>query len=202
MVQLALRRCYPDSYTIKDSSFHDTRARGLLLMAPDGLVDNNIIDYTYLPGILMGNEFPFGYANWVRSMTVSNNTLTNTMLYSNIGPDSQAVAAIQVGHSSYFRSNNYAWGMGNENVTIINNDIDTTYAAGIMINGLLNGVVQNNSINQSHLKHGADAGLNKNLTAPYAITIMNSSGITTGSNVVTNPGPYYQADSMDMGVYP
>ena len=71
-----------------------------------------------------------------------------------------------------------------------------------MINGLLNGVVQNNSINQSHLKHGADAGLNKNLTAPYAITIMNSSGITTGSNVVTNPGPYYQADSMDMGVYP
>lgn len=199
---ITLRSCYPQTFSITDSSFHDTRARGLLIMASNGLIDNNEIDYTYLPGILMGNEFPFGYGDWVRNVTVSNNTVTNTMISSAIGPDSQALAAIQVGHSSYHRSNSYPWGMGNENVTITNNDIDYTYIAGIAVNGLLNGLVQNNTINQSQLKYGATAGFNKNLTAPYAITIMNSSGVTTGSNVVTNPGPYHQGDCVDMGVYP
>ncbi len=199
---IALRRGYPDTYTIKDSTFHNTRARGLLLMAPDGVVDNNVIDYTYLPGILMGGEYPFGYGDFVRNMIVSNNTLTNTMISSVIGPDSQAIAAIQVGHSAYHRSNSYAWGQGNANVQIFNNDIDYTYSAGIAVNGLINGQIQNNSINQSHIKHGADAGMNKNLTAPFAITIMNSTGIITGGNVVTNPGPYYQSDISDLGVYP
>lgn len=199
---IALRWCYPDSYIIKNSTFHNTRARGLLLMAPDGVVDNNVIDYTYLPGILMGGEYPFGYGDYVRNMTVSNNTLTHTMISSVIGPNSQAIAAIQVGHSSYHRSNSYTWVQGNENVQIFNNDIDYTYSAGIAVNGLVNGLVQNNSINQSHIKHGTDAGVNKNLTAPFVITIMNSTGITTGGNVVTNPGSHSQGDISDLGVYP
>lgn len=199
---ITLRRFFPSSYTIKNSHFHDTRARGLLLMAPDGLIDNNTIDYTYLPGILMGNEFPLGFADWVRDTVVSNNVVTNTMMFSGIGPNWNAVAAIQLGHSNYHRSMADAWGNGNRNVQIINNLIDTTEAGGILINGLVNGVVQGNTINKSHLTHGADAGINKNLTAPYAITIMNSTGIVTGGNLVTNPGPYYQDDFGDKGVYP
>jgi hypothetical protein len=197
---LVFRRFFPKSYTIRNSRFHHTRARGLLLMAPDGMVENNVIDGIYLQGILMGNEFPYRFADWVTDVVVRNNTVTNTMFCKFIGPDSSALGAIQLGYCSHWRNMKYPWGMGNRNVRIVNNTIDTTSIAGIFVNGLVDGVVQGNRISNSQLKYGADAGHHYKMSAPYAITLMNCQQVKVSNNLVSELGPYAKGDWGDLGI--
>jgi hypothetical protein len=66
-------------YTIKNSHFHDHRARALRLMAPDGLVENNVIEGIKQAAITLGPEYAYWReAGWVHDVTVRGNTIRRT----------------------------------------------------------------------------------------------------------------------------
>jgi len=197
---LVLRRFFPSHYAIHDSAFHDTRARGLLLMGPDGVVERNTIDTTYLAGIQLGPEFPGGSADWVRHLLIRGNTLTNTCFSDLTGPGSDEVGAIHLGGGR--RVAHLPWGQGNRDVQILDNTIAGTGMAGIFVNGLIGGTIRGNRINRCNLASGADAGSKVGLTAPYAVTLMNSTDVVVDGNTLAQPGPHCEGPTGDLGTFP
>ncbi len=67
----------PD-FVVRDSYFHDHRARGLRILAGHGLIENNRFERIKDVGISMGPEFDFWReAGWVKDVTVKGNHFTD-----------------------------------------------------------------------------------------------------------------------------
>ncbi len=207
---LSLRAFVPKNITIRDSYFHDTRARGILLMhCSKGVVENNRIERTSLPAITVGTEIAKVWGlngDWVSNLTIQNNKIKD-VLY-NLGcitPSYHQAAAILVTNrpSAYdVPLGTYPWGSHHQNIKIINNTIDGSDVAGILMNGVTGGIVSNNNIRNTNQRGGEKAGRNLGLTAPYAITIINSHDVKTSNNRVSKLGAHGKGDIANLGQYP
>jgi hypothetical protein len=204
--RLSPRKFLPEKFVIRNSRFHDTRARGLLVMASNGVIENNTIEHTYLSGIELCHEIAgCGGLGWVSNVTVRGNILRNVCICA--GPEINCWAAILLGNAPIApykeRPGTYPWAMGHANVAFVGNTVERCYGAGILINGLAGGIVKDNVIRSSNLRREHPRLRRKDVTAPHPVTIMNSKGIKVSNNQVIAPGPEAVPPLVkDLGVYP
>jgi parallel beta-helix repeat protein len=205
--RLVPRKFLPERFAIRNSRFHDTRARGLLVMASNGVIENNVIERTYLSGIQLCHEIPgFGGADWVSNVDVRNNQLHDVCIMG--GPGVLCWSAIALCNSSTSPRKEppgaYPWATGHRNVNIVGNTIDRCYGAGILVNGLDGGTVKDNIIRQSNQKQESSQSLSQEgVTAVHPITVMNSRRVELLNNQIKDPGPFAQTPWVhDLGVYP
>jgi parallel beta-helix repeat protein len=204
--RLSPRKFLPKRFAIRNSRFHDTRARGLLIMASNGIIEGNTIEYTYLSGIELCHEIPgFGGLGWVSDVAVRNNTLRDVCIMG--GPGFVNWAAIALCNTSISPRKEppgaYPWAIGHRNVDITGNTIDRCYGAGILVNGLDGGTVASNTIRRSNQREEHSAQKKEGVTAVHPITIMNSKGITISGNKIIEPGAYaHEPYVNDIGMYP
>ncbi|CAF1492318.1 unnamed protein product, partial [Adineta ricciae] len=143
----------PD-YIVRDSYFHDHRARGLRLMASNGLIERNRFERLTKCAISVGPEF--GYwreAGWVNNVTIRNNNIS----YIGVDISLSATGSITPGAISIFVHTDKQltpYPNNHSNLIIENNAIQEISVAGIhayAVNGLL---VRNNTLFHTNLIRG------------------------------------------------
>jgi parallel beta-helix repeat protein len=205
---LVFRQMLPERFAIRNSSFRETRARGLLIMASNGVIENNLIERTALAGIYFLQELAgSGGADWVSNVLVRHNTIRDVCF--NDSDRITAVAALQVlNRPALFPSASspfIPWLAAHHDIRIIDNTIEGSDAAGILINGLDGGEVRGNIVRDTNRARGKDtvdfsAGVP--MTVPYAITVMNSRDVRVTGNKVTGLGIHTKAAVRDVGTFP
>ena len=200
------RKFEPAHFVIRNCHFHETRARGLLIMAPNGVIENNTIDRTALAAMNLVHEQRGGGGDWVSDLVVRNNTIRDVCFNA---------ASLLVGAAAICMCNEpaaypgrtpfYPWVAAHKNVSITGNTIDGCDTAGILICGLEGGEVRDNVIRHTNLSAGPMLSLfpgGWKLPVPYAITVMNSHGVRVEGNKVSDLGTHAQGAEGDVGTYP
>lgn len=168
-------------FVIRDTYFHDHRARGLRLMTSNGLVLNNRFERLKGCAISLGAEFSFWReAGWCRNVEISGNDIRDVGQGLNIQlPDSYSLGAISVmartddGEATPFQ--------GNENIVIENNRIDGSSVNGISISNARNVRINRNTIRNVNLGDPA-AGRSRNLSSNQPVSVIRAEA-TLSDNV-------------------
>lgn len=78
------RVSYPDriggGFSIRDTTVFNNRARGILIKAGPGVIEDNMIDGSVICGIILCPEFYWNEACFSRDVVIRNNTVRNTGL--------------------------------------------------------------------------------------------------------------------------
>jgi hypothetical protein len=203
-----LRKFLPTRFVIKNSHFHDTRARGIIISGSNGLIENNVIERTALAGMEFLQEFAtYGAGDWVSDILVRNNTVRDVCWADN--DRTNAVAAIEVinrpaklpGEPAPF----YPWIPAHRNLSFIGNTIENCPSAGILLNGVDGGEVRDNVIRKTNQNRGgmeASYKPGEPMSVPYAITVMNSKNVKVANNDVSDLGQHARGPVGDIGTFP
>ncbi len=168
-------------FKIINSKFHDHRARGLRIMASDGIIKNNSFEYLKQSAISMGGEY--GYwreAGWVHNLVVENNKISNVGEGTAVRkPDSYTPGAI----CTFVRLRDYKnCPSGNTDIKIINNTIKGCPVSGIFINAAKAVTVSGNVISDVCYDKSARGGSDFGLNSTEKISVKNSSDIKIADN--------------------
>lgn len=163
-------------YVIRDSYFHDHRARSLRLMTEDGLIERNRFERIKGVAISIGPEFAlWREAGWARNIVIRGNTLISIGQGENLRrSDSYTTGAISV-------ISNLQVGLPgspathppcNQNILIDGNLIDGCSLDGISVCAASDVRVTNNTIRDVNRHPSPEAGrlLNLNTGSPISVT--------------------------------
>ena len=155
-------------YKIIGCRLGNTRSRGILAKADNGLIQNNIIEGCGQAAVSLGPEYYWNEADYVQNVTVEGNTLREN------GKAAYGGGAVLIHGDG---------AMGNKNIVIKNNrmfsnyqgDIDIAWADGMMLAG--------------NILTGAPVWPSA-IGTPSAVTLSNSRAVTLQGNVVRHAGVY------------
>lgn len=171
-------------FEISDNYFHDHRARGLRIMASDGVIARNRFERIKAAGITIGPEYLYWReAGWADNIVVDNNTLID------VGHGSQVTTEIEYvlgAISVFFRNADVmqTWPMQNSNIYITNNEIRNTQLAGIFIRAAQQVRIKNNTLTNVIPNPLPNAGSHYHLSVSQPIDIDKSCDVTTLNNTI------------------
>lgn len=168
-------------FKIIGNTIMNHRARGMLLKADGGLIQNNTIDGSSIAGIVVSPETWWGEAGYSHNITIIGNTIRHTN-YAMTGPWYPQAAAVSItGEGS----------MGNQNIKIINNTFEDIKAANLMVRWAQDVTIQGNRFLNSHRepnKVGA-VGKDKGVDASTVVWLGDCRNVTLSNNHVRGLGP-------------
>ena len=171
-------------FEISDNYFHDHRARGLRIMASDGVIARNRIERTKAAGITIGPEYLYWReAGWADNVVIDNNTLIDVAHGSHVTSEIEYVlGAISV----FFRNQDLmqTWPMQNSNIYITNNEVRNTQLAGIFIRAAQQVRINNNKLINVIPNPLPNAGANYHLSVSQPIDVDKSCDVTTSNNTI------------------
>jgi hypothetical protein len=136
-------------YTIQNNRFHDHRARGLRIMASNGLVANNVFERIQNAGISVGPELTFWReATWPEDVVIRNNVFRDVSRGAAVfAPDSPTPGAI----SLMFHPENEANEIykGTRRIRIEKNHIEYSGPIGIYMRAAQDVTIRGNSLQSS-----------------------------------------------------
>ncbi len=122
-------------YKVLDCRIGDTRSRGMLLKASDGLVRGNIVRGCGMAGISIGPEYWWHEAGYCRNVLVENNTLIDN----GKGGLGAYYAAVYIHGDA---------AMGNSRITVRNNRFIGNYSGAVAVEWCRNSLVACNVIDE------------------------------------------------------
>ncbi len=159
-----------DGYVLRNNTILDHRARGLLLKARDGLVENNLVDGSSIAGLVMGPELWWGEGNYARNVTIRGNT------FAHCGTTTTGPWNAQAGVLTLLGTGDAPDARGHRNITIENNTFANNDGVNVVLDGVEGAVFRDNKFlnaqqvenrrGADHYNIGAlvDVGRAKNLT--------------------------------------
>ncbi len=116
-------------YRIIGCHLGDTRSRGILAKADNGLIENNVISHCGMSGVSLGPEYYWGEADYVHHVVVRGN-----LIQYNGGATYGGPAIWVHGHGA----------VGNHDITIVNNRLYSNYQGDIVIEWAKGVAISNN----------------------------------------------------------
>ncbi len=170
-------------FQVRDSLIENHRARGMLLKAPNGVVENNTVDGSTIGGIvLLAEPFTWQEAGFSENVVVRGNTVRNT------GKQFGGLSATVGGGIVVSASDGWV-GRHHSNIVIQDNVIDSVAGPGLIIS-YANGVqVNSNHFANTHpvdSTSGADVGIDNTAV----VWIDEAEGVSLSGNTVKNLGPF------------
>jgi len=164
---------------IRGNHFKGSLARGLRLHSPHVVIENNTISTTLGQGISLTSQAAFwGEGPYVYDAVVRNNTLERIGL-----GGSEPVAALQVQATDKYQDIRLP-----RNIRIENNSFAQIPGAAIILRGVDDVVVQDNTINGFALRQPTP-GAPANDAAGAAIVLDSIRGLALKNNTITGGGP-------------
>ena len=155
-------------YIVKNCTLGGTRSRGILAKADNGLIENNTITACSMAAVSLGPEYFWNEADYVRHVTVQNNTITGC------GGASYGGAAILV-HGDGAR--------GNRDITIQNNRLRDNYQGGVQIEWADGVSLSGNVFSESTAPRPAS------LPVRSPVRLANCRAVSLHANMVKNAPP-------------
>ena len=155
------------NFSIRDSYFHDHRARGLRLMSNEGVVENNRFERLKGVAITVGPEYAFWReAGWCRNILIHGNRITDVGQGTQVQQrESYTTGAITVMGRVLPQNEKTRYFQGNEGITITGNEIDGCSVNGITVSAARAVKVTQNKIRRvngvKNPKMAADYGLSE-----------------------------------------
>lgn len=168
-----------NGYVVRNNTVRHHRARGMLLKARNGLVENNVLERSSIAGIVIGPELLYNESGYAQDIAVRGNTVVHTG-YITSRQDFWAAITVQSDFSG-------ADAIGNARVTIEDNTIRDVDGVNMYLDGIKDCVVRKNRIHRPNQKPGIpDATGPDNNTVIY---VNRADGLHFDRNVVTQVGP-------------
>lgn len=173
------------NFVIRNSYFHDHRARGLRLMSNDGVVEKNRFERLKGAAITMGPEYVhWREAGWTRNITVRDNEIRNVGEGDNIAlKSSYTPAAICVMARVVPLGAQTSYVTGNEKITISGNLIEGCSVGGICIVAAKDVKVSGNTIRRINLANATSAASEYGLPSPLAISVFQAQADLSDNHV-------------------
>jgi hypothetical protein len=166
-------------YKVLDCTLGNTRSRGILVKADDGLIQGCIIEGCGMSAISIGPEYYWGEANYSWNVTVAHNILRHNALRNTATPESQPDIS-QGADGVIFVHGDGA--IGNRNINITGNIFDQNYCPYMMNIAWADTVRITDNI--------LDVPSPLRLSNPgHIVSLHDARNITLKGNTYTNPGP-------------
>ncbi len=170
-------------FVVENNTIRNTRARGILVKASDGLITHNTIEHATLAGIVLCAESRFWLeANYCHNVVIRDNVLRD------IGHGAMNAGMVQAGAITLCSEGPGPAG-GHQNITIENNTIKNTVGVNIEITSSTGVLVRGNKFVDAHETEGGHGG-NFGIDPSATIWITQSKDVTVENNQMVNPGPY------------
>ncbi|MFZ4775120.1 MAG: right-handed parallel beta-helix repeat-containing protein [Terrimicrobiaceae bacterium] len=158
-------------FAVRNSTFHDHRARGLRIMGSHGVVEGNRFERIGSAAIQIGPEYQYWReSGWVRDVQIRNNTFKDI----GFGGDFKGGWCYTPGVISVCArtdSQKPPFPRGNEDVVIDDNTIDGCPASGIHAYGVNRLIIRNNTIRNTNTGDTSHTGEDFQLSARHAIEL-------------------------------
>lgn len=169
-------------YRLIGNTIHNHMARGMLLKADDGLVENNVIDGSTIAGIVITPQPWWGEAGYSRNVVIRGNIIRSTN-YAQTGPDSGYPAAITIAGAGC---------QGNRNILIEDNTFEDQTVENIAVTDAQDVTIRNNRF-VGPFKSVCEAGpiaSTHGFDPSTLIWLGDCTGVTLSGNTVVDMGPY------------
>jgi len=119
-----------NGFVVRNNTVKNHRARGILIKASDGIIENNTIDGSSIAGIVLSPEFTWMEADFSTGVTIKGNTVRNTGSEP-ANPSRSQAGAISV--SAEGTTNKIAPSGGHRNIVIEDNTVESCRGAGLVV---------------------------------------------------------------------
>lgn len=149
-----------DGFVIRGNTIRNHRARGMLIKASDGIIENNIIDGSSIAGIVVAPELIF----WMEAGNSWNLTIRSNIIR-NSGYERPSTGNSQAGMLSVIANgaSGYAAPAAQRDIVIENNIVEHCYGVNLLITAASNVTVKNNTFKDTHTvesRTGESRGVN------------------------------------------
>ncbi len=164
---------------VRKNTIRNKRARGILIKAEDGIIEENTIEDNHMGAIVLTPELFWMEAGFSRSVQIRNNTIRRSGLNPTHWMSSQAgIIAVSVE-----APNGFGPPGGHLDIEISGNRIEDSLGAQILATSISGLTIRDNVIIRTHTEsrdHGAGRGVN-----PQAgVVIINCDNVTLARNTV------------------
>ncbi len=175
-------------FTVRNNYIGPHRARGILIKAPFGTVESNVIEGSSFGGILMGPELTTWLGgDYAAGVTVRNNTIRRTGYAGNVTQNPITALAGAITVQARTIHNTLAANYENAGITIENNRIEEPAAAGIFVSSAKDVIIRNNTIIAPWSAKGATTASRYGVPAGSAIYVDQVKDVQIQGNSVSPP---------------
>ncbi len=169
-----------NGYVLRGNTIRNHRARGMLLKAENGLVENNLIDGSTISGIVLNPEIWWAEAGYSRRVTVRGNTIRHC------GYAMTGTWTTQAGALTVYAAGPGLDAIGHDQLVIENNIFENNTGVNMLLDGL-----KNSRVNGNRFKHSQQQATKRG--AQYVDTgalifIGRCDGLKLENNHTTKPG--------------
>lgn len=168
-----------DGFTVRNSFIGFHRARGMLIKASDGVIENNTVANSTMAGIVITPELYWGEADYVRNLIVRNNTILG------VGAGKQGYGGIALGA---FTPSGSPAPRGHINVSIIGNVLVEVGYAPIWVDAVDGLVLANNTVVSPFPVTPPWASCCENIPLGVVVWATQARGVSVSGNCVYAPG--------------
>ena len=171
-------------YSIIGNRFHDHRARGLRIMAQDGVIADNRFERIGQSAISIGAEYNYWReSGWCRNIVIARNIIKDCGIHMDATmPGAYACGAISV--FTYRAKDAKEIFKGHKNIVIDSNIVEGNSSAGIHLYGTQGAFITNNIISDTLKRNITKTGSDRGLKVDGPITIFDSEETIVRGNVV------------------
>lgn len=168
-------------FEIRHCTIRNNRARGILLKANNGRVENCTIDGSTIAGIVLGPEMLYwNEADYCRNIVIRNNTIRHTG-YATTGPGNRQGAALTITADGE--------GPGNTDILVTGNTFDDIAGANIAVNAADGVQLRDNRFLNTHRTESRN-GIRQGIEASSVIWLGACRNVVLSGNTVRNSGPF------------
>jgi hypothetical protein len=170
-------------FKIINCTIRDHRARGMLIKADNGLIENNTIDGSTIAGIVISPETYWGEGGYSSNITIQGNTIHHTN-YATTGPGYPQAGALTItGEGS----------MGQRKIKVIGNTFEDIDSANIEVRWADGVTISGNVFLSPHNipSEVGDVGASNGCDGNAVIWIGNSKNVQLTANKIVNEGKGY-----------
>ncbi|HAI10868.1 MAG TPA: hypothetical protein DCM28_04140 [Phycisphaerales bacterium] len=170
-------------FVVRNNTITDNRARGILVKASDGIIENNTVANCSMSGIVLGPEIDYWMeADFSRNVIIRGNTI-RAVNHGVSNPGNIFAGAISIVGSGIMPAG------GQRDITIQNNAIEQTTGLAMLITSAMDVIITNNKIHQPHLYAGGQ-GANLHIPSSAVIYVTESQKVMLKGNTVSSPGKH------------
>ncbi len=163
-------------YKITGCRLGDTRSRGILAKADDGLLENNVLENCGMSAVSLGPEYSWGEADYVQNVTIRNNVIRSC------GRAGYGGSAVLV-HGDGAMGNKNIVVQGNRFDANLQGDVDIQWAGGVTL---------------SHNIFTGASAWPPSIHPQSPIALANCRAVTLRANVV-HPSGFYKSNLVAVG---
>lgn len=174
-----------ENFVIKDSYFHDHRARGLRLMSSHGVVEGNRFERIKGVAISLGPQFPFwAEAGWCENISIKNNRIIDVGEGTDVSlRDSYTLGAISISCRMGDETENDRYYEGNKNISITDNLINGCSVDGINVSAARDVLISGNTLERVNLRPSPEAGKKHGLRGGQPISIIQAQATVENNTI-------------------